>query len=180
ADVAELLFHELAHRRFYLPGDTRFNESLATSVGREGARRWLAAHGDPALMQGVQEGDRARATVIALVQSARDDLSALYAGAATEATQRAGKAAIQARLREDYRAALALDPALAPYRRWFDGPLNNAQLNTLNDYNQWVPAFDALLLHCGGQWPCFWHGVERLADLPAAERTAQLNQWMTP
>jgi predicted aminopeptidase len=180
ADVAELLFHELAHRRFYLPGDTRFNESLATSVGREGARRWLAAHGDPALMGGLQDSDRARATVMALVQSAREDLATLYASPASESGQRAGKATIQARLREDYRAALALDPSLAPYQRWFDGPLNNAQLNTLSDYNQWVPAFDALLLHCGGQWACFWQAVEQLADLPPPARTAQLNQWMTP
>lgn len=180
ADVAELLFHELAHRRFYLPGDTRFNESLATSVGREGARRWLAAHGDPSLMSALQDSERARARVIELVQAARGELATLYASPASESAQRAVKATIQARLREDYRAALALDPSLAPYQRWFDGPLNNAQLNTLSDYNQWVPAFDALLLHCGGQWPCFWREVARLADLPAPARTAQLNQWMTP
>lgn len=38
--LAELLIHELAHRRLYIKNDTRFNESLATLVGREA--RWIS------------------------------------------------------------------------------------------------------------------------------------------
>ena len=43
--LAELLFHELAHQRLYIAGDTAFNEAFATAVGQLGAERWLERHG---------------------------------------------------------------------------------------------------------------------------------------
>lgn len=170
AQVADLLFHELAHRRFYLRGDTRFNESLATSVGQEGARRWLAAEGDPALIGEVTQVTALRGMVLVMVEHTRAELAALYASDAGDAAMRTGKAQAQARLRDRFDAAREQVPALGRYAGWFAGPLNNAQLAGFSDYNEWVPAFDAILLRCGGQWPCFWHEVERIAALPAEQR----------
>src|SRR5690606_10868630 len=43
AEVARLIFHELSHQELYVKGDTTFNESFATTVEREGVRRWLDA-----------------------------------------------------------------------------------------------------------------------------------------
>ncbi len=43
ARVAALIFHELAHQRLYLPGDTAFNESFARFVEEEGLRQWRQA-----------------------------------------------------------------------------------------------------------------------------------------
>lgn len=169
---AELLFHELVHRRFYLKGDTRFNESLATAVAREGVRRWLAVHGEPARMQVLAERDQARALFLALVGGTREALQALYGSGVDEPQMRAGKAAIIARLRHDYAEASQRQPGLAAYREWFDGPLNNAQLNMVSDYHDQVPLFDVALLECGGDWSCFWREVKRLSRLPAAQRAA--------
>ncbi|MCH8543399.1 MAG: aminopeptidase [Alcanivorax sp.] len=176
AQVADLLFHELAHRRFYLKGDTRFNESLATSVGREGARRWLAASGDPALVADMALADTLRQRVLALVAEAREALAILYDSQSDEAVLASGKAAIQAGLRASFEQARADEPALDRYAGWFAGPLNNAQLNTFSDYNQWVGGFDTVLLRCGGHWGCFWQEVERIAALPARERTRLMRQ----
>lgn len=173
---AELLFHELAHRRFYLKGDTRFNESLATSVARAGVRRWLASEPQrlaEAAMQMAQHA-AARQQVLELVAGTRTALEALYASTLPEADKLARRDALRAELRQRYQAALAENPALAGYQRWFDGPLNNAQLNTLADYEGWVPAFDAVLAACDGDWACFWAEVERIADLPAEQRQALL------
>jgi len=36
------------------------------------------------------------------------------------------------------------------YDRWFSRPLNNAQLNTIASYYQWVPRFHELLTEQGG------------------------------
>ena len=44
--LAALVFHELAHQRVYIPGDTIFNESFATAVELEGLKRWLKQVGD--------------------------------------------------------------------------------------------------------------------------------------
>mgnify|MGYP003583336066 CR=1 FL=1 len=43
--LATVIFHELAHQRFYVKDDTAFNESSATFVGQEGTRQWRAAGG---------------------------------------------------------------------------------------------------------------------------------------
>lgn len=175
---AELLFHELAHRRFYLKGDTRFNESLATSVARAGVRRWLASEPQRLAEAGMQmaQHEAARQQVLELVAGTRTALEALYASTLPEADKLARRDALRAELRQRYRAALAENPALAGYQRWFDGPLNNAQLNTLADYEGWVPGFDAVLAACDGDWACFWHEVERIADLPAEQRQALLEK----
>lgn len=176
AQVADLLFHELAHRRFYLKGDTRFNESLATSVGQEGARRWLAAEGDPGLMADRVLADRLRQRVLTWVAEAREALAILYDSDADEAALASGKATVQAQLRASFEQARQDEPALDRYAGWFAGPLNNAQLNTFSDYNQWVGGFDSVLLRCGGYWECFWQEVERIATLPAQQRTRLMRQ----
>ena len=172
--IAELLFHELAHRRFWLRGDTTFNESLATTVGREGVRRWLVARGETDALADINQREQAQRTVMAMVEQTREQLRALYASDAPEQEMRERRDRITERLREDYREARVDNPALARYQRWFDGPLNNAQLNTFNDYNRWVPAFDRVLLECGGHWSCFWEQVEGLAKRNADERNQYL------
>lgn len=42
AELARLIFHELAHQVAFAKGDTMFNESFATAVERLGGARWLA------------------------------------------------------------------------------------------------------------------------------------------
>ena len=46
-DSAALIFHEVAHKLLYVPGDSAFNESFATAVEQEGVRRWLKTKSDP-------------------------------------------------------------------------------------------------------------------------------------
>ncbi|WP_229143998.1 aminopeptidase [Alcanivorax sp. 1008] len=169
---AELIFHELVHRRYYLKGDTRFNESLATAVAREGVRRWLAAHGDPAQVRVLEQRDQAQRVFLVLVGSARQRLEALYASGLPAAQMRQAREQILASLRQEYQTALQQTPALAVYQQWFAGPLNNAQLNMVSDYYDQVPLFDAALLECGGNWPCFWRQVKKLARLSPEQRAA--------
>ena len=57
--LAELLIHELTHRRLYIPNDTRFNESLATLVGREGALLFFAEHDIALNEEALAQQDRA-------------------------------------------------------------------------------------------------------------------------
>jgi len=176
AGFAELLFHELAHRRFYLKGDTRFNESLATAVGRAGARQWLVSQGqdEAPLLARFAEREAARQQVLGLVGNTRDALSRLYQSDLEDAEKQQRRDQLRAQLRRDYLDALAVTPALAGYRHWFDGPLNNAQLATLADYEALVPGFNALLEQCEDDWACFWQAVERIAAEPAEQRNHRL------
>jgi predicted aminopeptidase len=174
---ADLLFHELVHRRFYLKGDTLFNESLATAVAREGVRRWLTTHGDPAQIKVLEQSDEAEQVFLQLVGGSRAQLESLYASGLSEADMRLAQQDIIAELRENYvlaqqQLSASGNPALAGYQDWFAGPLNNAQLNMVSSYHDQVPLFEAALLQCGGHWPCFWQQVKQLARLSSAERAA--------
>lgn len=162
--LVDLLLHELTHRRLYIPGDTRFDESLAVAVARAGTVRFLSQHHLPVDMHRLHEQDRARRAFLQLVGGARRQLAKLYASGRSDEAMEAGKAAIITRLRRDFQRRGKDVPGLADYAPFFKGPLNNAQLNGVQDYYGLVPAFRKMLSDCHGQWTCFWRRVDRLAD----------------
>lgn len=172
--LAALIFHELAHQQLYLAGDTAFNESYASFVEREGLRQWLAARG-LAMPDATAEGQRE--AFVRLVLDSRQRLAALYAGDASQAAKRAGKAAEFERLRHEYRQLRDRQwPGDGRYDAWVEGPLNNAKLLPFGLYDQWLPAFAALFEHSGRSWPVFHRRVRELAQRPAAERQALLRR----
>lgn len=173
--LARLIFHELAHQVVYVPGDTTFNESFATAVEREGARRWALAH-DPATAVTAFEEARAREDEFtALVLAARADLAAVYAGPADKPSKRAGKRRIVNKLRAAYAGLETSWGTENRYARWFAGPLNNAQIASVAAYTRQVPAFNTLLAQNQGDLTQFYSEVRALARLPIAERERRLN-----
>lgn len=174
--LAELLIHELAHRRLYIKNDTRFNESLATLVGREGAVDFFAATGTPLPANFWQRREQVRQAFLAIVTDTREALKKLYASEQDEAVMALEKARIQQQARERFAREQQSLPALAGYQGYFDGPLNNAQLNGVSDYNDYVPAFARLLEQCRRDWDCFWQQVETLAELDSLQRTETLKE----
>lgn len=181
--LASLVFHELAHQVVYIPGDTTFNESFATSVELAGLQRWLqrtqdAAGAEDVLLRAQLAGQR-REQFVALVQGAVADLRVLYAarpaaGEAGVASLRSAKQARLQRLREDYRQLKQQWGGDASYDGWFAQDLNNALLLTVAAYNAQVAGFQRLLRDCAGDLPCFYAKAEQLAGLDAAARGAAL------
>lgn len=175
--LVELLIHELVHRRLYIQDDTRFNESLATLVARQGTRAFMASH--PALAperESWQRRHRARRAFVKLVGETRKALQALYQSDHPDAAKRRGKSELITQLRRRYEARRERVPELAAYQGFFAGPLNNAQLNGVSDYHGWVPAFADLFQHCRRDWPCFWREVEKLGKMPPGQRQQKLEQ----
>jgi predicted aminopeptidase len=182
AEVARLLFHELAHQEFYLGGDTRFNESFAVAVEQEGVRRWLRSEGTPTQAAQYEAFQNRRREFIALVLGYRKRLEALYAGDMAAADMRARKAEAFAAMRADY-DALKASPAwagFAGYDRFFAQNLNNAHLASVAAYTELVPGFQALLAGQGGDLGKFYAVVRELARLPKAERDARLGAKPAP
>jgi len=175
-DLAELLFHELAHQRLFLSGDTDFNEAFATAVAQEGVRRWLRAHGNAADIAAYETASRREEQFVALVQKTRTELESLYAKTNSLSTEalRAGKASAFARFREDYAALKRAWGGYAGYDGWFNGELNNAKLNTVDTYHHLVPGFAALLTRCGGDLEVFYREVRGLRRLKKTERHERL------
>lgn len=174
-EVARTIFHELAHQKVFVSGDSAFNESFATAVEEEGMSRWLATHGTPAHLLAFREQQGRKARFAALVQDYRERLGRLFdQKTMPPEDMRRAKAGILAELRRDYADLKTAWGGYAGFDPWFAGPLNNAQLASVALYTRWVPAFEALLREEGGDLPRFYARVQALADLSKPERQKAL------
>ena len=175
AFMVRLIFHELAHQRVYVSGDTPFNESYATAVERLGLARWVAATGRPA--DDPAQAQRA-ADFRAITQRTRAALATLYASGASDDDKRSGKARLLAAMRAEHAAlkAQASGPWAGDsgYDGWFNRA-NNASLALQAAYDGLVPQFEQLFHQQGSDFGRFHAEVQRLAALPAAQRRAALD-----
>jgi predicted aminopeptidase len=173
-DLAGTIFHELAHQRLYVKGDTEFNESFATFVQREGLRAWRAERGlppaDDAASAHAEEFNE-------LVLATRERLQALYDSGAAPDAMRARKQAEIARLRADY--AQLRDTRWhgdRAYDAWFDGEINNARLLPFGLYHRWVGAFAALYKKQQNDWSAFYTAAAAIGKAAAPQRVRLLQE----
>jgi predicted aminopeptidase len=180
AEVARLIFHELAHQVVYVKDDSAFNESFAVAVEEEGLARWLVGQQErPDAAQfaaDVARVQRLRSEFRSLIRSTRGRLEALYASDAAEADKRAGKAAEFVAMRIEYERLKAGWDGAAGFDRWFAAGANNAGIAAAGLYDDRVPQFAALLRAEGGDLPRFYGRVRALAALPKNERDASLDR----
>ena len=174
AEVARLIFHELAHQLLYLRDDSTFNESFAVSVEEEGVNRWLKSEGDAAEHRAWEDLRQRRRAFIDLVQEYRAKLAAFYAAGGSAEEKRAGKARLFAQMHAQYAELQRSRGGFAGNDRLFAQGANNALLASVVTYTQFVPAFRALLERDGGDLPRFYADVKRIAKLDKPERAAQL------
>lgn len=178
ADLAGLIFHELAHQRFYLKGDTLFNESFATAVEIIGVRRWLEHRsvGDlnGGLLAAWQARRERRAEFLVLLSRARERLDRLYRSGGEPDALRAGKRAIIETLRGEWLELRTRWGGGQGYDRWFEQDIGNAHLVSVALYTDLVPALLSLAERHGGDLGSFYREVETLAREPAARRFAML------
>jgi predicted aminopeptidase len=160
ADLARLIFHELAHQLLYVKGDSTFNESFAVVVERAGVQRWLAATGRSAGLKVFSESlERGRKFREELAQ-ARTRLKALY-----------GMPLPPEVMRERKRAEFAhLQQALEAISRFRYADPNNALLAAFATYTQLVPAFERLLQEEGGDLKKFYARIKILAASAPSNR----------
>ena len=189
AELAEIIFHELAHQRLFARGDTDFNEAFATTVGQEGSRRWLKARkNEPGLneyLAHLHHSDE----FVHLVMTTRARLQTLYQdqvmpdGKIKAATTKSDLGAEE--LRRQKRAII--DEMVAELTRlkkqwnncsdydgWLKHPVNNAHLNSVAAYYDLLPAFEQLLALNGGNMEQFYRAAEELAHKPKSQRQEQL------
>jgi predicted aminopeptidase len=171
-ELAGTIFHELAHQKIYVKGDTAFNESYATFVEEQGLRAWHRSRGESV------DDDRQQAmddAFTSLVLDLREHLKKLYAsGMDAKAMEACKQQAI-----EDFRTHYAAWrdqkwPNDHRYDKWVAQPINNASLLPFGLYDQWTPAFAVLFKQAGERWPQFFDRVRMLARESATERDKAL------
>jgi predicted aminopeptidase len=173
-EVAGVVFHELAHQRLYARDDTAFNESFATVVELEGARRWLERRGEAGQYTTYLERHARREAFTRLLLKHRARLERLYAEPSADDVKRAAKRAIFAELKAEYGKLRRDWPPGIGFDAWIAQDLNNAHLVSVGLYHGQVGALRALLARQRGDLRAFYDEATRLAQLPAAERLAAL------
>jgi len=189
-ELAETIFHELAHQRVFAKGDTDFNEAFATTVGEEGARRWLKANGDTAGLEKYLAHIRRNEDFVHLVLKARRQLEDLFGDERTEegrvkATKakedvpreqlRQAKERIYTEFKQEFLALKQGWGGDTEFDWWVTHPINNAHLNSVAAYYDLVPAFERLLAANRGDLKKFYEAADRLARKSKRERS----EWLT-
>lgn len=174
AEIARLVFHELAHQVVYVSGDTMFNESFATAVELEGMDRWLEKYGTTEQRDAFDKRQAYKEGFIRLVLGYRDRLKALYAAEWPVEQKRARKAQTFAALKADYEALKQSWGGFAGYDRFFADELNNAHIVPVAAYSELVPAFRQLLAENRGDFPRFYAAVREIGGLGKEKRAARL------
>jgi len=187
-DLAEVIFHELSHQRVFAHGDTDFNEAFATTVGQEGARRWLAARSDSSTYASYLSQLQRTDQFVHLIMNTRAQLEELYGDERTAEGKikaakkhpvpteqlRQEKLRIMDRLQQDYAQLKAQWGGGTGYDNWFGRQVNNAQLNSVAAYYDLVPGFQRLLESNGGDLEKFYQAADKLAKKPKKERQQSL------
>ena len=174
SELANLIFHELAHQLLYVKDDTRFNESFAVTVAQVGVERWLAQDGNERERATYTRMEAMRRGFVALILKYQAILGQYYQLDIPAEQKRLGKAQRFADMEKEYRQLKASWGGFAGYDRWFADKPNNATLASVALYTELVPAFRALLAREGGDLPRFYAAVKALAKLPKEERDANL------
>jgi len=175
AELARLIFHELAHQVVYVAGDSQFNESFASAVEEAGVERWLAQYGNDAMRAGYARYLDRKRDFLALLLKIRGALEDNYQSDRPPAEQRAVKARLFRQLKDEYQALKTSWGGYAGYDKFFAEPLSNAHLASVATYNDFVPAFRNLLRRDAGL-PRFYADVRVLAALDKDARHAQLKK----
>ena len=180
ADLAQLIFHELAHQVAYAPGDTTFNESFATAVELEGVKRWLATSGRDAQSVAVEAALGRHQDFLDLVMRTRAELQQIYQSEQTDDVKLSLKVDAYSRLREDYQALKRQWGGYSGYDLWFEEPLNNAKIGSVAAYNQLVLGFQQLLAEKGGDLDAFYAAVIELTKMTPEQRRQRLGASEAP
>jgi predicted aminopeptidase len=173
-DLIATLFHELAHQKLYVKGDTAFNESFATAVADIGIEKWLAAIGQPDQLESRRSTAQRRHKLMILIDQAKSELKGLYASGIAEADMRQQKRQILDRLSREIRQMVA--DTGGGSKAWLPGSLNNARLASLGLYEDHVDAFKAVFDECEQDFACFYRRTEVLAAMEARQREEQLQR----
>ena len=178
AELARMLFHELSHQVVYVQDDSQFNESFASAVEEAGVERWLSGFGNQAMRDNYVRFSARKHEFLKLLMDCRRALEDIYASTASIPAKRAAKARQFKKLNDDYQVLKTNWGGFAGYDRFFAEPLSNAHLASIATYNDFIPAFRALLAR-EKTFSKFYAAARQLSELDKDERHKRLRQLAT-
>ena len=145
-ELAETLFHELAHRTYYLKGDTMFNESFATAFAQKSVQLWLKEKGEGKRLEKYRKKLKRRDEFRSLLQETKNELNLIYKN-----TNNDSEAILQKHKQDLIQSFKATCIALRKkwnrpksLESWIDEKVNNAKIAASSVYLLKVPYFNQL------------------------------------
>ena len=146
--LASLVIHELAHQKFYKPGDSDFSEAFAVTIERAGVLRWLDSLGlEDRKNRALRYWDRVDERAGRMLK-ARNELDDVYQSGRDTAFMLRKKDSIIRSLEKDLNIR--------------DEKINNAWLVPVSTYHAKIPFFQNLLDSCGGDFKKFYLEVAKM------------------
>lgn len=177
AQLAGIMFHELAHEKLYVKSDTGFSEAFAAFVEEMGVQLWAEAAGRTEDQQAWERRRQAAVEFNRVLQEARRKLAEVYSSGLPDETRRQEKAAVFAGLKDNYEGLVRDHWGGVDYfATWMGGELNNAHLALMNSYEGGHCAFAALYQESGRDLERFYALAGTRAALDKEQRSAWLNQ----
>lgn len=176
-DIVETVIHELGHATVFAAGQGAFNEGMATFIGRQGRKEFVAAWfgEDSAVARRARALDDDEDAWTRAVQALAFDLRVRFAQGGEKEALLDDKAAIFAVHQRHWQQEVA--PTLFSTRlRAVRLPENNAELSAVGIYSLKQHLYEAAFAGCGGDWRCFIALLREVADdddpeVSLAERT---------
>jgi predicted aminopeptidase len=176
AQIAGLIFHELAHQKLYISDDTAFNEAFATAVEYVGVERWLTQYGTSYDIAEYQQSRQYEAEFVELVLTTRNHLQHIYQQNDSSKQLQTAKMIAFDTLLAHYTQLKKRWNGYAGYDNWFARDLNNAKLLSVVTYQDLVPAFQRVLAQQDGDLLAFYEKVAQLGKLPIKQRRGILTK----
>lgn len=176
AELAGLIFHELAHQLLYIKDDSMFNESFAATIEEEGVKRWISRRGSNGNLDLFYTRKKRYKDYVSLLSNYKDKLSTLYNSHKSLQEKRNEKEHVFAALKQDYQLLKQQWNNYSGYDYLFSLDLNNAFVASTSLYTQLVPAFQALLIKHNNDLKAFYEEVKKIALEPKVKREILLQQ----
>jgi predicted aminopeptidase len=165
-NLVETVIHELAHNTIYQSGQSDYNESLATFIGRQGAQLFFAPRGveAEAIAADLEAEYADDELVTTWVERLITDLRAYYGGGLTHEEKIAGREAIYQAARERFTGEVLPELRLPDRSGWWARiPTNNAFVRLHQRYHVDLDAFAAAYAAKNGDFRAFLEAARTAA-----------------
>jgi len=170
-ELAGIIFHELAHRKLYVKGDTAFSESFASFVEEMGVERWVRHLDRPDQFPEWQRRRDAAHQFNLLLKRYQKELDELYRSQRDDAAMRVAKSEMFGQMMADYRDLVEREwEGVGFYDTWLGDDPNNAHVALASSYQGGVCAFRRLFQSAGENPDTFYQLAAEKAELDAVQR----------
>ena len=179
ATLIGTIFHELAHQRIHVDGDTSFNEAFAMAVEHEGLRRWYKKQGNEQRYEKYLVQQQRKYEFYRMLMRTRQALKTAFEQETTPQGKQTAKQRIYAQLRAEYQT-WSEAKAFHGFDKWMQRDLNNADLSLVATYQDLVPSFEGMLASVHGQIGEFYQLVQSLGAKDKKDRALLLAAYTNP